>query len=151
MATFIFVCCFLLLTQNVNAFLLDDKTTPSQNVVAAHQYSTLMGLLSDEMKARKHLEEVVTQLNTEVISKTLNITNNLGQANLIIADLQAKLQNMEIKLEQSVQQQKNGKCCSSSKCFQPSEGQLYHSAKLFIHSAELYYASTKLFYVTSRA
>ncbi|XP_076081724.1 uncharacterized protein LOC143052554 [Mytilus galloprovincialis] len=106
MATFIFVCCFLLLTQNVNAFLLDDKTTPSQNVVAAHQYSTLMGLLTDEMKARKHLEEVVTQLNTEVISKTLNITNNLGQANLIIADLQTKLQNMEIKLEQSVQQQK---------------------------------------------
>ncbi|CAG2212831.1 unnamed protein product [Mytilus edulis] len=108
-----------------------------------------MGLLTDEMKARKHLEEVVTQLNTEVISKTLNITNNLGQTNLIIADLHAKLQNMEIKLEQSVQQQKNGKCCSSSKCFQPSEGQLDHSAKLFIHSAELYYASTKLFYVTT--
>ncbi|VDH92049.1 Hypothetical predicted protein [Mytilus galloprovincialis] len=106
MATFIFVCCLLLFTQRVNAFLIDDKTTPSQNVVAAQQYSTLMGLLTAEMKARKHLEEVVTQLNTEVISKTLNITNNLGQTNLIIADLQTKLQNMEIKLEQSVQQHK---------------------------------------------
>ncbi|CAC5420849.1 unnamed protein product [Mytilus coruscus] len=106
METFIFLFCFLLFTQNVNAFLLDDKTTPSQNGDAGQQFSALKELLTDERKARKHLEEVVTQLQTEVVSKTLNITNHCGQTDMIIADLQTKLQNMETKLEQSVQQQK---------------------------------------------
>ncbi|VDI84327.1 Hypothetical predicted protein [Mytilus galloprovincialis] len=65
-----------------------------------------MELLTEEIKARKHLEEAVTQLHTDVVSKTLNITDHRGQTDMIIAELQTKLHNMENKtnkLEQSVQ------------------------------------------------
>ncbi|VDI12927.1 Hypothetical predicted protein [Mytilus galloprovincialis] len=105
METFMFLFCFSLFTLNVNAFLLDDKTTSPNSGVAGHQYIALMELLTDEMKARKRLEEAVTQLHTEVVSKTLNITNHRGQTDMIIAELQTKLQNMENKLQHSVQQQ----------------------------------------------
>ncbi|CAC5425200.1 unnamed protein product [Mytilus coruscus] len=65
-----------------------------------------MELLTEEIKARKHLEEAVTQLHTEVVSKTLNITDHRGQTDVLIAELKTKLQNMENKtnkLDQSVQ------------------------------------------------
>ncbi|VDI12926.1 Hypothetical predicted protein [Mytilus galloprovincialis] len=106
MDTFMFLFSFSLFTLNVKAFLLDDKTTSPNSGVAGHQYIALMELLTDEMKARKRLEEAVTQLHTEVVSKTLNITNHRGQTDMIIAELQTKLQNIENNLQQSVQQQK---------------------------------------------
>ncbi|CAC5413520.1 unnamed protein product [Mytilus coruscus] len=108
METFMFLFCFSLFTPNVNAFLLDDKTTSSNNGISGHQYIGLMELLTEEIKARKNIEEAVTQLHTEVVSKTLNITDLRDQTQ-IIAELRNSLQNMENKtnnLEQSVQQLK---------------------------------------------
>ncbi|VDH92048.1 Hypothetical predicted protein, partial [Mytilus galloprovincialis] len=67
-----------------------------------------MELLTEEIKARKNIEDAVTQLHTELVSKTLNITDLRDQTH-IIAELKNSLKNIgnkTDKLEQSVQQLK---------------------------------------------
>lgn len=95
----------------LSAFLLEDKTTAPSNGMSDNHYIALMELLAEEIKARKHLEVAVTQLHSEVVVKTSNISGSREQTQMI-AELTKKLQDMDNKtivLEKSVKELKTEK------------------------------------------
>lgn len=103
----------------LSAFLLEDKTTAPSNGMSDNHYIALMELLAEEIKARKHLEVAVTQLHSEVVVKTANISGSREQTKMI-ADLKKKLQDMDNKtnvLEKSVKELKTEKTVLQNSLF----------------------------------